>query len=349
MTVTISRFSLTALILFATAIMNAIVIQTKDHSDVYDRLVVSFVIGVFFSVAFQMFYERFFEEKMARSIFMAVTFLVMLLYFFYLKYSEWDTEFLVKTAALLFLLLITFLWIPSIKSGLYFHQTFMAAFKAFFITLFYAVVIFLGVSLILFAINQLIVNVDDTAYEHVANLIFVLFAPIYFLSFIPVYPKEDNIDHMDQMSAARKFGKVSVKEGISAPKFLTHVISYVFIPVTAVFTVILLIYIIANITGDFWTDNLLEPMLVTYSITVIIVYLLACQLENKIAYYFKLIFPKVLIPIVLFQTISSIIRIGEMGITYGRYYVILFGVFATIAGIIFSFFSVRKIVILRPF
>ena len=31
-----------------------------------------------------------------------------------------------------------------------------------------------------------------------------------------------------------------------------------------------------------------------------------------------------------------------MGVTHGRYYVILFGIFATIAGLIFSFLPIKK-------
>ena len=44
----------------------------------------------------------------------------------------------------------------------------------------------------------------------------------------------------------------------------------------------------------------------------------------------------------MFQTVSSVLRIQETGLTLGRYYVILFGVFAFIAGIIFSVLPVRK-------
>ena len=103
-----------------------------------------------------------------------------------------------------------------------------------------------------------------------------------------------------------------------------------------------------NITGDFWKDNLLESLLVTYSITVITVYLLASVIKNKVAIYFRKIFPKVLVPVVLFQTISSILKIGELGITAGRYYVILFGIFATISAIIFTFRPNHKTNIIAP-
>jgi len=103
-----------------------------------------------------------------------------------------------------------------------------------------------------------------------------------------------------------------------------------------------------NITGEFWTNNLLEPLLISYCITVMVVYLLASNINNIFTKYFRMFFPKVLVFVVLFQTISSLMRIRDIGITYGRYYVILFGIFAIIAGIIFSILPVRKNGLIAP-
>lgn len=137
-------------------------------------------------------------------------------------------------------------------------------------------------------------------------------------------------------------------KAITPARFLEALISYAIIPITAVFTIILLLYIITNITGEFWSDNLMEPLLVIYSITVIIVYILASTIHNAVAGYFRKIFPKVLIPVVLFQTVASILKIRDVGITYGRYYVIMFGIFATVAGILFCINPVRKNGLLAP-
>ena len=99
---------------------------------------------------------------------------------------------------------------------------------------------------------------------------------------------------------------------------------------------------IKSIGGEFWTDNLLEPMLVSYAITVILVYILASEIENKFTWFFRKIFPKVLVPIVLFQITSSTLSLADTGVTHTRYYVILFGLFAAISGILLSILPVRK-------
>jgi hypothetical protein len=159
---------------------------------------------------------------------------------------------------------------------------------------------------------------------------------------------EDETDEIDETDESDETRDTLVTKATGISKFLETLISYVIIPITAVFTIILLLYILMNITGDFWTDNLLEPMLVSYSITVIIVYLLASGITNALAGIFRKIFPKVLIPVVLFQTISSILKISESGITFGRYYVILFGIFATTAGILFCVLPIRKNGVIAP-
>ena len=134
----------------------------------------------------------------------------------------------------------------------------------------------------------------------------------------------------------------TIQKAAHCPKFLEVLISYIIIPLLAVFTFILLIYIVQNIGGDFWTDNLLEPMLVSYAITVILVYILASEINNRFTEWFRKIFPKILVPIVIFQIVSSILKMSDMGLTHNRYFVIIFGVFAAIVGILLSFLPVRK-------
>ncbi len=83
-------------------------------------------------------------------------------------------------------------------------------------------------------------------------------------------------------------------------------------------------------------------MLVNYSIAIILIYILSSMLENKFAVLFRKFAPKVLVPIVVFQVIASVLKVGEMGITYGCYYAALYGVYAAIARGILSFVPVKR-------
>jgi len=49
-----------------------------------------------------------------------------------------------------------------------------------------------------------------------------------------------------------------------------------------------------------------------------------------------MLFPKVMIPVVVMQLISVGIRLNAYGITESRYYVVLFGIFSILMGILLS-------------
>lgn len=330
----IARYPLTAAFLLAAVVVNAFDISTEeDHL----KLLLTFVVGAFLSAVLQVSYERYFYRFSTRVLLMGAA-VLLTYYLIIIPAPSLGMEIGIRTSVALFALLIAFIWVPVIKSRITFNESFMAAFKSLFNSLFFAGIIFGGVSIIIAAINQLLFTVDYKAYSHAANIVFIIFAPMYFLSLIPIYPGAAE-DKQDQEIIDLKQEKV--KKATSCPKFLEILISYIIIPLIEVFTVILVIYIIQNIGGKFWTDNLLEPMLISYSIAVILVYILASGLNNKFAILFRRIFPKVLVPIVLFQITSSVIKLEETGVTHNRYYVILFGIFAA-AGFLLSIIPVKK-------
>lgn len=395
------RFPITVLFLLVIVITNAIIISSNDD-DNFLKLIMSLAVGAFSYAVLQIIYERFLSGPSKRFLMMALSAIITVIYYIVLLNVDiYSDSTGIRTVVILFVLVVLFLWIPSINSGVSANETFMAAFKAFFIALFFMGVLFLGVALVLGTYDMLIMSIDGDAYIHAANIIFILLAPVYFLSIIPVYPRTDEkseqvkpsdisdikavdkelgnkslenankeLEHEQSLenankeleheqgleSANKEFEpkqslyemKASADKTLQPGKLLENLISYVFIPITAIYTVILLLYIIINITGELWTDSLLEPLLVSFSIIVIVVYLLASNIDSAIAKLFRLVFPKVLIPVVLFQTVSSAIKINEIGITYGRYYVIIFGVFATIAAIIFSILPIKSNGIIAP-
>ncbi|MER2174340.1 MAG: DUF4153 domain-containing protein [Carnobacterium sp.] len=333
------RYPLTVVFLLALAGLNAFLIQ--QETDTYTRYVYSFLVGIFLSAVAQQIYERFFEKRLQRILLMFGAILLTIVYYFTIgSATDYDFEMTIKTGIIFFILTIAFIWVPTIKNEITFNESYLSAFKAFFTTLLFTLVLYAGIGFILLAIDQLLFSVNYKVNLHALNLVISLFMPIFFLSYTPSFlgKKEESSLTPEEHAAKLK----DIKNDVSAPKMLELLISYIIIPLTTIFTVILLVYLLQNITGDFWTNNLLEPMLVSYSITVIVVYILASNIKTKSSILFRKIFPKVLIPIVLFQTIASVLRIQETGLTYGRYYVILFGIFATIAGVLFSVLPIRK-------
>lgn len=336
---TITRFPLTILLLVGAVIINAILINSSvSHS--LEKLLMALFFGALLATVMQLGYERFFGTTLIRLIAGGITLIASAVYYLLIRGSEEGIELMLRLTIIYFLLLIAFLWIPVIRSRIDFNQSFMVVFKGLFSTGFFTGILFLGIILIYRTIDMLIIRIGGHPYEHTANIIFLLLAPIYFLSLIPVYPGKTK----DEDSAKEEY----LVKATSPARFLETLISYIVIPITVAFTIILLLYIAINIRGEFWTNSLMEPLLISYTITVIVVYLLASRMSNTFAKYFRLIFPKVLIPVVLFQTVSSIIRGMSNGITYGRYYVILFGLFAIITGGLFCILPVRRNGVIAP-
>lgn len=337
LTTAISRFPLTVLFLLLAAIINTLNIQTENVE--YVEWMLACFMGALAAAVAQVSYEHFFREKeKMRYVLFVPAILFALLYYFMIDIESdmFSLKVVVRTVALVFALLMAFIWIPSIKSRLSFSDSFTAGFKSLFTTIMFSIVLGVGILSILSAVNVLLIDLDYRLFLHASNIVASLFAPILFLSYIPVYlPQSESSTEQINQSA-------EVDEAISVPKTLEVLLTYIVIPLTMVFTIILALYILMNIGRDFWINNLLEPMLVSYAIVVILVMLFIGRLDNKMVVYFRLIFPKILFLIVLLQTVASVIQISEKGLTIGRYYVILFGVFAIVSSIIFSIWPKQK-------
>ncbi len=332
LTDTVTRYPISTIYLIAIVLIRFLAIENiNDQRILYDQLFAALIIGFFLSINIRRLSETFslptyFKPWLLYVLGMFLTFgyYLMIRSQDHLPSSDW-----IRTAVLSFGLYICFLWIATLsKQAPYFYQSFMNGFKALAMSLFFSGVLFLGLALIIAAIDTLLFSIDENLYMHFTTFVFLFFAPLFVLSLIPNYgttlPKP-------------------LEKAIQGTRFLETLLSYIIIPLTVIFTFILFIYIGLNIRGDFWTENLLEPMLVSYSIVGISVLLLSVSFENGFARQFHRIFPKLLIPLVLLQLIASIMKIHELGITHGRYFVILYGIFALVTGIIFSFFQPKHL------
>ncbi len=328
LTETAFRFPVTILFLVAAAVITAMSISGQET---LNRYIMTCGVGAAACAATRVLYERFFTGRLYRFAMAAAGLVIALLFFLSVRtLPENRPELIIRPAVTMFALFIAFVWVGVIKSRYGFDESFMAAFKALIQAVFFSGILFLGCVAIIAAVDTLITPVNEDAYAHTANIAFIIIAPLILLSLIPVYPgRAANGDPDDKQAKL-------IEKRTGSPKFLEVLLSYIIIPLAVVFTLVLLIYILLNIGGSFWTDNLLEPMLIAYSITVIIVTLLVSRIENKPAVLFRMIFPKVLMPIALFQVIASILLLKDIGITYGRYFVILYGVFAVFSGAVLS-------------
>jgi hypothetical protein len=322
------RFPVTFVFVCAIAVLNAISIQNSNVD--FSKLVLSLVLGSFIYAVFQVLFEKYSSKIYYRIIFMASAAAITTGYYFLIaQFKTVSTETSLRTMIALFAMLMLFILIPSIKSKASFNNTFMIFFKAVFTSAFFSAIIWGGITLIISAIDSLLFKVNGNIYNHVVNIIWVVFAPTFFLSLIPSFaPGNEN--------------ELKIEKAALCPKFLSILISYVLIPLVEIFSVVLIIYIVKSFGSSFWTNNLLEPLILSYAIAIIILTILASDISNKFAVFYRAVFPKILVPVVIFQLISSFINVFSSGITLMRYFVLIFGLYACIAGVLLSFLPVRK-------
>ena len=340
----VGRYPLAFSFILSLTIANMVMIESND-SAMY-RFSYTFVIGILFSLVFEHLYERFYIQIKVRLLLMWGALILTLGYFFLQHWPEFmSIQVGIRTSVIVLMSLLLMIWIPTIQSEFRFSQNVFVIFKNFFIALLYSIVLAIGISLIIALINALLFTTDGDVFLHFLNLIASLFFPSLFLSMMPVYigARDQKLQKKDQVKKKNNLMSLTT----TTPIF-DRLLSYIIIPLTTIYSGIILIYIAINITGDLWSEVLLEPLLVSFTVVVLLVYILSLEVETKMAALFARVYPKVLLPIVLFQTIASIVKLTDTGVTYGRYFAILFGVFGTIMAIVYGFLSREKMGWIAP-
>jgi hypothetical protein len=283
--------------------------------------------GILLSIASQLFYERFFRSEGKshwRWLLYGGVVAVSALYYNYFIMSlslvdgAWSFYSMpgIRGMIVYFVVTVLLIWIPSIKSQVKFSSSFLVVFKGWFASLFFSVVLYLGIIATLLLFEMLFFSLEVNWFSYVTILVYNLFLPTLFLTFIPDY----------QAETPKEAGIKTAAEVTQMPKFLHHLITYILIPVMAIYTILLVMYILTNLSNAFFEENLLEPLLLIYAINGWILLILADSIENKLAQWFKKIFPFLLLFVIVFQMIATYKQIQTVGVTHGRYFILLFGV-----------------------
>jgi len=310
-----NRFPLTILFIVALTLWQ---LSFEEFFFNADPMNLVFYLGILFSMTSQLLYERFFEknEKM-RWLLKGVALALILLYYFYIMNSfpsvdgYWSFYSIpgIRSMILFFIGIILFIWAPTIKNNIKFADSFLANFKNYFSTLFFSIVLFIGILLTLGLFQFLFFTLDFNWFFYSSTLIFNFFAPLFFLTSIPRYHVKDE----------------KLEQALAMPKFLYYLISYILNPIMGLLTGIIVLYILTNLTSGFFRDNILEGLLLSYTINGWVLLLLAAGIDNNFAKGFRKIFPYALIFVVLLQMTATFLEIQEVGITHGRYFILLFG------------------------
>lgn len=178
------------------------------------------------------------------------------------------------------------------------------------ISFIFSQVLMLGLSLAILSLKELFkIDVNPKVYGNLAVICYVVFAPIYFLTNIPDKTEKHN----------QKF---------SFDKFLKVLGLYILLPILAIYTLILYVYLFQIIIKwqlpEGWVSWLVSILALGGLLCMMILYPLRLYPENKIVSNFSKFFPVILLPLLVLMTIGIFRRFGDYGLTINRAYVFLF-------------------------
>lgn len=184
----------------------------------------------------------------------------------------------------------------------------------------------LGLFLAVLSLKELFkLDIDEKVYANIGVICYGIFAPVYFLSNIP--------NKVEKHKQEFKFDK-----------FLKILGLYILLPILALYSVILYVYLF-QIIGKWelpegWVTWLVSVLALGGFLCMLVVYPLQLQL-NKIANLFSKYFPVFLLPLLLLMTVGIFRRFDDYGLTINRAYVFLLN-FWLIGSSIYLFITKSK-------
>lgn len=325
---------------FAAALLAVYVIIGENQNPplILQKLLFTLVVGAVLGIAVQFAVERFDGLSGRRAaVYIAGLVLTMGYFLILLPASEISDAVVIRSLVTIFALICLVLWVPSAGGRVDFNQAALTYVKTFATSWLYSAVLTAGFAAVIATIDILLFDVSDKAYAYSMATVWILFAPVYFLSLLPRF------DHRQNALENGSGTELSVGAGtFDYPRFLEILVSYIAVPLVAVYTAVLAAYLGKILVTKVWPSGQLGPMILLYSAAGLLIFVMASLLDNGFARAYTRVFPKVLIPVIILQLISVGIRIEAYGVTESRYYVALFGVFSLAAGLLLSFSPVSK-------
>jgi len=322
----------------ALLVVYAIIGDDLNPPLILQKMVFTLVIAAVLGIAIQFAVERFDGLKSRRVVAYIAGLLLTLGYFLILlPASEISDAVVIRSLVTVFALICVALWVPSAGGRADFNRIALTYFKSFATSWLYAAVLSAGFAAVIASIDILLFDVRDEVYAYSMATVWILFAPVYFLSLLPRFDHRQNV--LENGSCPDLSGGVGT---FDYPRVLEILVSYIAVPLVAVYTAVLAMYLGKILVTQVWPSGQLGPMVLVYSAAGLLVFVMASLLDNGFAKTYTRVFPKVLIPVVVLQLISVGIRLEAYGVTESRYYVALFGAFSLAAGLMLSFSPVSK-------
>jgi hypothetical protein len=284
-------------------------VDNDVFTDDYIKIIMVCAIGLPFSLALALYAERRHIHKGIRFIYQIVGFILLLAYYFsigkYFDQSEALQFFILSITAHLMVAFAPFL-VKNETNG--FWQFNEILFVRILTAALYSGILWIGLSGALVAIDNLFdVSVSYKIYMKLWIFLAGIFNTLFFLAGMP-----ENVENLEQIN--------------KYPKGLKVFTQFILLPLVVVYLSILYIYAFKIVVEwnlpKGWVSWLVIGFSVSGILSLLLIFPIRKNNENKWMILFSNWFFKALIPLLFLLFISIGYRISEYGITENRYYIL---------------------------
>jgi hypothetical protein len=302
------RFPFTLLFIIGLSVLCFLSIQ-KVKVEIRESLWAFFILGTLLNVTVTLYLEEF--RKMSYRILLNIlSTLLLAVYCFTLPEKLFDFQHYQMVAlGAVFALSAFFISFLKRNNDIPFWNFSRDSIIEMFISSVFSGVLFIGLSLAVLSLDKLFaVQIHKEVYSNLAVVCFVIFAPVYFLSNIP--------DEVEKRKQEISFNKIIKIFGL-----------YILLPILAVYTLILYVYLLRIIfkweLPNGWVSTLVSILGLVGFLCMIILYPIRLSKENKIPELFSRYFSIVLFPLLVLMSVGIFRRLGDYGLTINRCYVLI--------------------------
>ncbi len=208
-------------------------------------------------------------------------------------------------------------------------SAFFLLIKAAAVAALYAVTILLGLFFVAFAVETLLLpSLSEKIYMHIAIWSAMVWFGL-FLGYLPVFGPGRDDGEIRRVSAI--------------PRFIEILFAYVLIPLMALITVVLLIWVLQIIlTRDWPAFTRLSTILSIYTLTGIWLSLMVRNLNAATVRLYRKLFPAAALIFPAFVTWALILQLQDHGMKTAEYFVALMIIFSMVSAVLLLRVSHRK-------
>jgi len=304
------RFPITIILAFVHFIITVYIAEVRSfQSDEFIEIDLLLFGSIFITGMCEIIREKYFYEKnrwLVRGIYSVITFVLSII--FYVEYLRTNDYYNIYYFALIPISIILFVLIPILNRENK-EKYLQSEFSDFVITYIFALVLFIGIGIVLTTVNYLFFK---------SRSFFIFRLTMYSSWFIA------------EVLGASLFLSLLKKpdadlENYEFPSIFNLLIKFVIIPLIAIYTGVLYIYMAKTVISMQLPKGLISHLVLWYTAFSVIIMILITPFTQKDKFLrnFKKYFPYFSIPLIFASLFALSQRIYQYGITEKRYYVLI--------------------------